>query len=363
MLEELATRGATTIVTTHYDRLKALAAHDPRFANASVGFDVDKLLPTYQLHLGVPGASGAIVVARRLGLDESVCGRATMLAGDRATGLERLLLDVEAERRRVGSERVRAEEERAEAERARQLAERRAEEAKEKLAAARRGAHDEAVETLRRARTELDKTATVLRRSGGKSRRPRSPKPKEIDAAAKSVRESAPTPPPPPGRPATVEELKSGIAVWVGKLGGAAEVVGVKGNKVTVQAGILKATVPVDDVRIIGGGGKAAPKSARQQRGHNAFDLDAPVAARPRGNYPTVDVRGERVDAAVGLVEKFLDDAMRAGQDAVLVIHGHGTGALRDTLRAHLKGFPGVGEVRPGVPEEGGDGVTIVGLA
>jgi DNA mismatch repair protein MutS2 len=137
-------------------------------------------------------------------------------------------------------------------------------------------------------------------------------------------------------------------------------VVSAKGAKVTVQAGILKATVPVDDVRIVGA---RAPRSARQQRGHNAFELEAPATTRPRGNYPTVDVRGERVDAAVGLVEKFLDDAMRAGQDAVLVIHGHGTGALRDRLRAHLREFPGVSEVRPGVPEEGGDGVTIVGLA
>ena len=71
-------------------------------------------------------------------------------------------------------------------------------------------------------------------------------------------------------------------------------------------------------------------------------------------------MRGERVDAAVGLAEKFLDDALRTGQEAVFVIHGHGTGALRDALRAQLGAFPGVCEVRPATPAEGGDGVTVI---
>ena len=73
-------------------------------------------------------------------------------------------------------------------------------------------------------------------------------------------------------------------------------------------------------------------------------------------------MRGERVDAALGLAEKFLDDALRAGKEAVLVIHGHGTGALRDSLRGHLRAFPGVSAVRPGAPDEGGDGVTVITL-
>jgi DNA mismatch repair protein MutS2 len=361
VLEALAERGATTIVTTHYDRLKALAPRDARFANASVGFDVEKLQPTFELHLGVPGASGAVVVARRLGLPEAVCARATTLAGESTTGLERLLLDVEAERKRIAREREMTEAERAEAERARAEAERRAEEAKEKLAAARRGAHDQAVQTLQAARAELDRTRAVLRRSGGKITSAEVDSAKRgIDEAARAVRESAPEPPPPPGRPATLEELKPGVEVFVQKLGGKAEVVAVKGKKVTVQAGILKATVETEDIRILDG---KTQKSARSQRGHNAFDvaISAEAPMQQRG-YATLDVRGERVDVAMGLAEKFLDDALRSGREAVLIVHGHGTGKLRDALRAELRRFPGVSAVRAGQQEEGGDGVTLVTL-
>jgi DNA mismatch repair protein MutS2 len=360
VLESLAERGATTLVTTHYDRLKSLAPRDKRFVNASVGFDVDKLLPTFKLHLGVPGASGAVVVARRLGLPDAVCARATTLAGEGTTGLERLLLDVEAERRKIAREREMTEAERLEAERARAEAERRAEEAKQKLAQARKGAHDEAVETLRAARADLDRTRAVLRRSGGKLTPAEvTEAKKEIDEAAHKLREAAPAPPPPPGRPATAEELKPGVEVFVEKLGGKAEVLAVKGKKITVQAGILKATVAVEEIRILDG---KSQKSARQERGHNAFDDVAPHLPSERG-FATLDVRGERVDAALGRAEKFLDDAMRAGKEAVLVIHGHGTGKLRDALRDQLKGFPGVSGIRAGEPAEGGDGVTVIVLA
>ena len=366
VLEQLATRGATCVVTTHYDRLKALPARDPRFANASVGFDVEKLQPTYELHLGVPGASGAIVVARRLGLDAATCARASSLAGERQVGLEELLLHLQGERKKVAEVRALVDRERQDAEKARADAEHKAERAQAQLEQARKGAHDEAVETLRKARLELDRTRTVLRRAASGQVTPAeiSGARKEIDAAAQKVREAAPAPPPPPGRPARLEELKPGREVYVARLGGRANVLQApKGNKVNVQAGPLKLTVAIDEVRIEDGRQQAQP-SARATRGHNAFDADQPKAGGSvRGLYPSLKLVGERVDAAIGLAEKFLDDALRSGQEGVLLIHGHGTGALRDRLRSHLRGFPGVGEVRPGSQDEGGDGVTVVTLA
>jgi len=367
VLEELAARGATTLVTTHYDRLKALAAQDRRFANASVGFDVEKLQPTYQLHLGVPGASGAIIVARRLGLDDAVCARAGGLLGQTQLQMEHLLMEVEAERKRVAGVREQAERDRQAAEQLRAEAVQKEQRARERLEQARKGAHDEAVETLRRAREELDRTRAVLRRSSdGKVTSAEMVHARQkIDAAAQKVHEAAPAPPPPPGRAAGVEELQPGVEVWVARLGGRARVLAKpKGDKVQVQAGLLKAQVLVAEVRIEEGRAREAP-SGRARRGHNAFD-EAPRGAgdgKRRGSFPSLDVRGERVDAAIGLAEKFLDDALRAGQDGVMVIHGHGTGALRDRLREHLRGFPGVSQIRPGVPEEGGDGVTVIVLA
>ncbi|MDB4971485.1 MAG: Recombination inhibitory protein MutS2 [Myxococcales bacterium] len=363
VLEALADRGATTIVTTHYDRLKALPTSDDRFMNASVGFDLERLMPTYELHLGVPGASGAIRVARRLGVDAAICARATELAGQGQASLEQLLLDLEVERKRIATERAATEVERAEAQRKHAEAEARAAQAKERLADARRGAHDEAVETLRRARAELDRTATVLRRSGGQVTAANVQEAKrQIDAAARTVHEGAPEPEAPPGRPVTLADLKAGVEVWVRKLGGRASVLGPpKGKQVAVQAGPLKINVALDELSIVEG--PSAPKSARSKRGHNAFEVPAPPRAIVRAGHNTLNVRGERVDAAVGMAEKFLDDALRTGQDAVFIIHGHGTGVLRDSLRKQLSSFPGVSQVRPATPEEGGDGTTVIVLA
>jgi DNA mismatch repair protein MutS2 len=181
-----------------------------------------------------------------------------------------------------------------------------------------------------------------------------------IAEAARAVYAQAPQPEAPPGRPATAADLKPGVEVWVRKLGGRATVLGApRGKQVAVQAGPLKINVALDELTIAE---TRSEKSARARRGHNAFEVPPPPRALVRSGYNTLDVRGERVDAALGLAEKFLDDALRSGQEAVFVIHGHGTGALRQALRTELAAFPGVSAVRPATPEEGGDGVTVIAL-
>ena len=158
-----------------------------------------------------------------------------------------------------------------------------------------------------------------------------------------------------------------------------------------VQAGALKLTVDESEVLIPhgqggGGGGaarfggavrKGAIGSASYSAGGDKRAVSSTPVAVPGVQVPdpgakptevrtpgnSLDLRGERVDAAIALAEKFLDEAMRTGQDAVYLIHGHGTGALRAALREHLGGFPGIATMRPGVDSEGGDGVTVIALA
>jgi DNA mismatch repair protein MutS2 len=185
---------------------------------------------------------------------------------------------------------------------------------------------------------------------------------RQLEAAAREVHAHAPQPEAPPGRAATAAELKPGVEVWVRKLGARATVTAPpKGKSVAVQAGPLKVNVDLGELTIVDA---PAPKqqSARARRGHNAFEMAGPPKALVRSGYNTLDVRGERVDAALGLAEKFLDDALRTGQEAVFVIHGHGTGALREALRTQLASFPGVSEIRPATPQEGGDGCTVIVL-
>ena len=157
-------------------------------------------------------------------------------------------------------------------------------------------------------------------------------------------------------------DLHPGRSVFVSRIGGRAVVLErPRGKKVVVQAGPLKVTVPIDEVHLPDAA--PPPVSARAMRGHNAFELDSPAATDRRRGLRTLDVRGERVDVAIGMTEKFLDDALRAGDEEVLLIHGHGTGALRDSLRRELRRFPGVSGVVPAAPADGGDGASVVRLA
>src|SRR5262249_38204162 len=120
VLEQLASQGVTCIVTTHYERLKGLGATDARFANASVGFDLARLEPTFKLHLGVPGSSGALAVAQRMGIAPVIVERARQLMGPAVAKVEGLLASVADQRRRLEEERAAllAELEAAEADRA-----------------------------------------------------------------------------------------------------------------------------------------------------------------------------------------------------------------------------------------------------
>ncbi|MCA9676634.1 MAG: endonuclease MutS2, partial [Myxococcales bacterium] len=164
VLEALAARGVTAIVTTHYERLKAMGAVDPRFANASVGYDLQRMAPTFKLHLGTPGSSGALTVARTMGLPGPIVERAQGLLGEAGANVELLLERVADQRRRLEEERALQldELEALEAERMALRADRDRHRARaEKQAAA---AYGEAMTSLRQARAEAEQVRAELRR-------------------------------------------------------------------------------------------------------------------------------------------------------------------------------------------------------
>jgi DNA mismatch repair protein MutS2 len=361
VLEELAARGATAVVTTHYERLKVLGASGDRFANASVGFDLERMEPTFQLHVGVPGSSGALAVARRMGLAPGVVERAESLLGDRRAELEQLLAELAGERRQLELEREGAQRERAEAEAARRQAESARAAARERERKAREGAHDDAVAALREARSELERLReTVKRRKGERGLKDAA---RRVDSVASKVFEHAPEREPPPGKPARPDQLTPGTAVVVVSLGGRGEVVSAPDrNRVTVQIGPLRTTVPVRDVLL-----DLNPQPSRAPRASKPAPAPGPgagmVTETPiRTPDITLDLRGERVHDAEGLLDRFLDQSLLAGRDVIFVIHGHGTGALRQAVRSHLAGHPVVTKWRAGEPGEGGDGVTLAWL-
>jgi DNA mismatch repair protein MutS2 len=387
VLDSLCARGGTVACTTHYEGLKALALGDPRFENASVGFDLATMSPTFRLVIGVPGASSALAVARRFGIPGTVLERAERFLTREAVTFEQMVDKLAAERRAL--------------ELAREDAQREAELLREKQ----KGFERELLRLTEKERVAITKEGEALLASVKRAReelraaqaRLRGSRPSEDDvrAAAKAIdavahktsiggelepramndgAERAPVDP---------SELRPGMRVYVPRLRAEAEIVEVLGGgQLRVAAGSLKLSTNVGEVRAI----QATPQRPRaaskerdrdqgargparrdyDPRGRPApvFDFDA--AADPdvplQTSENTVDLRGLRAHEAVAMAEQFLDRTLGAGRKVAFLIHGHGTGALRESIRDMLRTSSYVAKSRAGGPSEGGDGVTVVWL-
>ncbi len=385
VLDGLCRRGAAVVATTHYEGLKALALGDPRFQNASVGFDNATLTPTFKLALGVPGASSALAVARRFGIPSLVVQRAEQyLSGEQRT-FEETVQRLNDERRALELARSAAEEE---AEHARVLREQLEAELAEARARDRRILEKEAealFQGVRRAREDLRAAQARLRARKLEAADELRETERLVDSVGRKLaiggELSELVNKPEPLRGEAIESetpLARGTKVWVPRLRAEAEVVAVQGDgQLRVAAGSLKLTVARDEVRLVhpeAARGAARGKALRLRTSHGNTphrpDKDALPAFEGADSLPaiqtsdnTCDLRGLRVDDAWPMLETFLDRAMHEGQRVAFVVHGHGSGALREKVREELKRSRYVSRFRPGLSNEGGEGVTVVWLS
>jgi DNA mismatch repair protein MutS2 len=379
VLEALAEKGVTSIVTTHYERLKALGAADPRFANGSVGFDMERLEPTFKLHLGSPGSSGALTVARRMGISPAIVERARALLGTSGVRVEELLANVADQQRRIEAERAAliAELEAAESDRhAMRIQREKTQQRFEKQTAR---AHGEALTALRAARREIDELRKQLRAKAAANEATvedvRQAN-RKLVAPGADVAKHEPKRKLPPGTPATPESLIPGTPIIVPKLGRCEVASPPVDGKVEVRLGLMRATVPISEVLI---DSHRAARAAERERDRAHAELDAngkpqgpsvvlvdgvPAGGRATARTidSTIDILGQRVDDAVAIVDRFVDESLMASRDTVFVVHGHGTGALRQAIRTHLAAHKAIDKFRPGEQSEGGDGVTVAFL-
>jgi DNA mismatch repair protein MutS2 len=367
LLERFADREVIALVTTHYESLKALPFSDARFRNGAVGFDADRLLPTYELHMDVPGASSPLQTARRLGLDPAIIDRAAELAGPVQRSLEAVLQTLEAEAERVRVERAALTAEREKAAASRQAAEELERRLRERLREGLGKERDALLAEARRLRDELRTLQRAIRapdvRTNEAALREKSRRVDEVIAEvveqkATAARNAA-------GPAPAAEAIKAGQKVHVVSLGCDAEVLIPPDGRgrVQVRAGILTATVGIDDLRL--GGGKVArlqvaPKPAPVRVGPAEPSWDALPPPTPDNS---VDLRGLRVDEALEKAERFLDALLEREQAVAFLIHGHGTGALKREIRQWLKTSRYVREFRPAPEHQGGDGATVVLLS
>jgi DNA mismatch repair protein MutS2 len=358
------------VATTHYEGLKALALADERFENASVGFDIATMTPTFRLAIGVPGSSSALAVAARFGLPSTVIERATRFLSREEHNFEALV-------KRLNTERAALELARQAAESREQTARDTATRLEEEITAARdrekRLLTKEAealLAGLRRAKDDLRAAQAKLRNKNVDDAGLREAS-RAIDRVAaqaslggeleeltmrgaQTVRERV-----------RAEELHRGTRVFVPKLSAEAEVLEVlPGGQVRVAMGPMKLSVMVEDLRAPDESDAKAPARApRPGRRDAPRDRNAPLAVPMQTTDNTCDLRGLRVDDALAMATAFLDRSLGEGRRVAFLVHGHGTGALRESIRKDLKTSPYVTHFRAGETGEGGDGVTVVWMA
>lgn len=366
VLEDLLERGAIVLVTTHLEELKALAHLDKRFVNARVGFDGKKMSPTYRLQLGFAGASSAIDIARRVGLAEVICVRAHDLATNAGGALSKAIAAAEDERRKLWEQRDAAERDAREARAAREAAE-------IELAAALKQRKEAEVKFRESLRAELEYARQQIRalvekletEKGEKALKAAQTAAAEMTArineqtvAERGARQEI------KGdlRPLAPVELKVGARARHRSMDAEVEIVELSGDMAVVTAGAMRMRVPVSE---LGPANKSKdskfPGTANSTRKATQLEKAGQAAAQPiTMASPRLDVRGERAEDALRAIEQFLDRCVRNGDDSAIVVHGHGTGAIKRELRDFLRNSPYAKSFRPGDGAEGGDGVTVI---
>jgi DNA mismatch repair protein MutS2 len=354
VLEALADAGARVVTTTHYNLLKEIAAVDPRFENGCVEFDPDSLTPTYRLRFGAPGISTATALAARMGLRTSVVDRARALLEGEDAQLKGLLADLARSRSEVDRERADARRLREELHARNEEVEQRLTELRERRKRLLRRVREDVDRELREARAQVAEVIRDLQRGGsaGDAARAR----ERLRAVEATVVESLGEPEGPVASDAAMDWTiaKPGDPVRV-KGGATGTLVALpdRRGRVTVQMG--SARMQIDAAKLT-----PAQATAPTRPTTIRFESEAQEDSGPQ--TAECDLRGLRADEALEQVDAALDRALSRGRGRVRLIHGHGTGTLREAVRAHLSRMPHVREHRAGGDGEGGNGVTIAVL-
>jgi DNA mismatch repair protein MutS2 len=352
LLCRLATLGMKVIVTTHYGSLKALAHTMPGFANASVEFDVVTLSPTYRLFMGMPGGSSALEIAGHLGMDRALLDEARQRLHKDDRAMETMLHDLQATQRKLADDLAKAVEARREAEQAKQQVKAQLAYLEETERETQKGLKRKLSEEFSRARAEVQATVDAVK-GEQKLMKAKEAKQRLFELEARTRAEMAPAVTPIP-----LAQLGVGDQVELSGLGITGTLLempqGKKRVKVKVGDGEVLATV----ANLVGLSQEhvAPVKPVQSSVSPHRFSSGGGLGL---DEQTVVDVRGKASDEALDEVVAALDRATLAGAPFLRIIHGHGTGKLKASLREYLKGSPYVAEFRAGDRGEGGDGVTI----
>lgn len=365
VLEFLNQSGAVTISTTHFGELKTLAYTEPSFINGSLDFDEQTLSPTYKLRLGVPGSSKATTIAMRLGLNSSVIERAKALVEVHDQDLQRTveLLEVKLREATVREEQA-------------QLAKQQAEELKlfteeqmRKLEVDTRTLRQKQINEIE---SEFKSGNDYIKQLiADLQKQPSINKAQKAQQEMERVRNEL-------GWKSIAEDKTQTISVGqnvkvlsLNQIGVVMEITAETAKEaaqVTVKCGNLRIKVPKSDLEMLG---QEKQKQIQHNKQKSSVKVETPSQHRTKGSSidvfvrtaaNTLDLRGKRVDDGMADLVQFLDDNLLTNTSPLMIIHGHGTGAMKNAVRQHLHTNMPKGSYRSGDIHEGGDGVTMVTL-
>ena len=355
VLQKLISNRCYGVITTHFSNLKLYADKTKSMINAAMVFDLDKLVPLYELEVGRPGSSFSLEVASQSGLPAEVIQIAQQGIGTSQIDIERLLGKLENEKRKLDEQ----TDEITKKDAALTILKKEYEVLKLKLEERQKeiinSAKEEASVILSRTNKEIEKTIRHIKENKAEQ--------KETKKIRQSLQKFAKQVTPKVSEPGkkdiiTVEgEIKTGNQVLIVDRGVVAEVLSVQGKKAKLLIGELQSVVALSKLKKI-----SKRKAKKEQIGRRKNVVDQNITKKMANFSPVLDVRGTRASDLLPLLQRFLDESVMLNQSSIKIIHGKGNGVLRQLVRDELKQWPQVSNYENEHIERGGDGATVVQL-
>ncbi len=348
ILKDLYDRNIITLASTHHSKLKEFPYEFTFARNASVGFDVETLQPTYKLYIGVPGGSHALIIAEKLGMPEKVLSDSRRELSEEHAMAQEMLSKISVDREKIDKSKVDIENSQKELETLKEIYAKKLEDLENRKKEEIKKAHNEAQKIVEDTQSRMDSIMSNLE-NYIKSQKAVQEAKKQVEEKGEEVEEKLEQ----ANRDVRIKmaDIEEGDMVYLPsfkKHGLILQKLEDKG-KIVVQVGGIRATVSLDVIEKA----KALHEESKRQATGSLFEEEVSMK---------LDLHGCRVEEAIGTLDKYLDSAYLVGLPFVYIVHGKGTGALRNAIVEYLRKHPHVSNFYTGKPEEGGIGATIVYL-
>ncbi|MDP6569887.1 MAG: Smr/MutS family protein [Candidatus Marinimicrobia bacterium] len=349
ILEKIKGKGASVLATTHLGALKVWAAEEKGIINGNMSFDSDKLMPSYTLQLGMPGASYALEISKRMGLSDEIISRSKSLLGDGSVHLENLLAKLDREQTAIKQLKMDLEDREAKL----QHLEKEMQQKEKEIAAIHKSAKTDAnlksEELLIQSRREIEKLVAEIRKNQADSRSIK--KAKEVVQTELTRIQSDQNEEVTHHSTLSMKDAKPGVMVFIPKLNTDGKITALpdKKNRVRVEANGIRITLKLEELS------RLDPPQKEQQKkvAPSLNKVSAPASLQ-------LDLRGKRVEEAIGETTAFLDGALLSGLSFVHILHGKGTGALMSAIREFLSSQSFISRYYFADEDQGGAGITVV---